>query len=383
MIDPADLEYMREALTLARRGEGRTRPNPPVGAVVVRGGRVVGRGYHHRAGAPHAEIEALRDAGPAARGATLYVTLEPCSTQGRTGPCTAAIRAAGVRRVVVSVPDPNPAHAGRGLRMLRRAGLTVVSGVAAEAGAALIEPFAKWIATGRPLVTLKLGISADGRIADAAGRSRWITSPASRRRVQAWRRGADALMVGVGTARADDPALTCRAPRPSAPWRVIVDSRGRLPLASRVLTDGHAGRTLVATTALSPPRRREAYGRLGAEALVLPRARGGGVDLNALIANLGARGCLQVMCEGGGTLAHALLRAGLVDRLVLVLAPMVLGAGRALAAIHGPGWRLDQAPRLQWLAAERIGPDLCLRAAVIGGWPAAETRRGDVRCLPV
>jgi diaminohydroxyphosphoribosylaminopyrimidine deaminase/5-amino-6-(5-phosphoribosylamino)uracil reductase len=242
-MDADDIGWMREALALARRGVGRTRPNPPVGAVVVRDGRVVGRGFHRRAGMAHAEVEALRDAGGAAAGATLYVTLEPCSSWGRTGPCTEAIVAAGIRRVVVAARDPNPKHAGRGFRILRRAGVAVATGVLAAEGRELLAPFSRWVETGLPWVTLKLGMSVDGRLADATGRSQWITSPASRARVQDMRRTADAIIVGVGTALADDPSLTCRRYPASKPWRVIVDSRGRLPLKARVLTDGAAGRT--------------------------------------------------------------------------------------------------------------------------------------------
>lgn len=372
-MDADDIRWMRDALALARRGEGRTRPNPPVGAVVVSGGRVVGRGFHRRAGTAHAEIVALREAGAAAAGATLYVTLEPCSTWGRTGPCTEAILAAGIRRVVAAVRDPNPKHAGRGFRILRRAGLTVRTGVLEAEGQALLAPFCRWIQTGLPLVTLKLGMSADGRLADRAGRSQWITSPAARARVQELRRTADAIIVGGGTARADDPSLTCRRYPASKPWRVIVDSAGRLPVKARVLTDGEAGRTIVATTGRCAAARRRAYARAGATVWVLAGTRDGRVSLAALMRKLGRLGVLHALCEGGGTLAHALMRARLVDRLMLFVAPMALGRGTA--AFDGQGWPLATAPRWRFAVPEVVGADVLLTGIVVPpGVPASRPR---------
>ncbi|MCE9615604.1 MAG: bifunctional diaminohydroxyphosphoribosylaminopyrimidine deaminase/5-amino-6-(5-phosphoribosylamino)uracil reductase RibD [Lentisphaerae bacterium] len=358
----ADIRWMHEALALARRGEGFTRPNPPVGAVVVRGGHVVGRGYHVRAGGPHAEIGALRQAGRAAHGAVLYVTLEPCSTQGRTGACTTAILHAGVRRVVACLADPNPAHAGRGFDLLRHAGVTVTQGLLEAEGRALLAPFATWITRGTPLLSLKLAMTLDGRIADRRGQSRWISSPASRRRVQELRRTADAILVGAGTACADDPSLTNRT-RPSAPLlRVVVDSTGRLPASARVLTDGHSERTIIATTSRCRASRVAAYRRAGAQVWVLAQ-QGGRVSLRALTRRLGQAGLLHVLCEGGGALAGSLLRAQLVDRLYVFVAPKILGAA-GVPAVGGEGWSLDRAPGVVFEKAEQVGRDWLLTARV-------------------
>lgn len=349
-VQPDDLRFMLRAIALARRGEGLTRPNPPVGAVVVRDGRIVGEGWHRKAGGPHAEVHALRAAGEKARGATVYVTLEPCSTHGRTPPCTGALIAAGVKRVVVASLDPNPKHAGRGLTLLRKAGIAVTTGVAEAEACALIEPFSKWILTKRPWVTLKLGMTLDGRIADAAGRSRWITSPASRREVQNLRRRADAILIGRETARADDPSLLPVPPRGRKPWRVVVDTNGSLPATLRVFTDEANERTLLATTRGEPSATR----------LVLPASKGH-VSLRALLRELGRRGLLHVVCEGGGELASALWRDGLVDEAWLFLAPKLLG-GSARPAFGGTGWPLARAPELEVREVRRVGPDTLIVA---------------------
>lgn len=360
MISPADTRWMQHALALARRGEGLTRPNPPVGAVVVRAGKNVGQGWHRRAGGAHAEVAALRRAGDAARGATLYVTLEPCSTQGRTPPCTDLVLRHGPGRVVVGVRDPNPVHRGRGLARLRRAGVTVTTGCCGDEAARLLAPFRTWIETGRPYVTLKLGMTADGRIADGRGRSRWITSAASRKRVDALRARCDAVMVGAGTAMADDPSLRCRGRRRDGLYRVIVDSTGRLPLSARVLNDAQPGQTIVATTAACSERRRRAYEAKGAVVWVLRTAHGR-VSLKALARRLGAFGLLHVVCEGGGELAASLVRDGLVDRALLFVAPCLLGGG-GVPAIGGAGWPLAGAPGLTFESVEPVGPDVLIEA---------------------
>jgi diaminohydroxyphosphoribosylaminopyrimidine deaminase/5-amino-6-(5-phosphoribosylamino)uracil reductase len=358
-----DADWMARALALAARGVGRTRPNPPVGAVVVSadGKRLLGAGWHRRAGTPHAEVHALRAAGAAARGATLYVTLEPCCTTGRTPPCTDAILAAGIARVVAAVRDPNPRHAGRGLRRLRREGVRVEQGVCAEEASRLIEPFATWIAEQRPMVTLKIGATLDGRIGDRQGRSRWITCPTSRAQVQRLRRSADAILVGGRTARLDDPSLGGGAAGGSqGPLRVVLDERGGLPAGLKVLTDAAASRTIVATTRLCPQERVRAYARHGARVWTLP-AVGGRVSLPALLLRLGADGILHVLCEGGGELAAELLRKGLAGRIVWFVAPSLLG-GTGVAALGGPGWALAQSPGLTFTAVERCGRDVMLEA---------------------
>lgn len=358
---PRDEFWMARALELARRGEGLTRPNPPVGAVVVRRGRRVGEGYHRKAGGPHAEVVALRRAGARARGATLYVTLEPCCTWGRTPPCTDAILAAGIRRVVVSVRDPNPRHAGRGLLLLRQAGLQVVDGVRADEGRELLAPFAKWITTGRPMVTLKLGMSVDGRIGDAAGRSRWITGASARRAVHDLRRRVDAILVGRKTAELDDPSLLPVPTLGRRPLRVVLDARGRLPLRRRLFTDGLPGQTLVLTTTASSSRYRAGLLKRGV-AVAVVRARAGEVPPDRLLRELGRRGILHVLCEGGGTLAESLIRAGVVDQYWFFVAPVIVGGREAVPAVAGMGWTLARAPRLEFTGSMRIGQDVLLRA---------------------
>jgi diaminohydroxyphosphoribosylaminopyrimidine deaminase/5-amino-6-(5-phosphoribosylamino)uracil reductase len=332
-----DLVWMQRALDQAVCGEGLTRPNPPVGAVVLdRHGRLAGQGFHARAGGPHAEIVALGAAGKAARGGTVYVTLEPCSTHGRTPPCTGALIAAGVKRVVYGCVDPNPAHAGRADELLQAAGIEVASGVLAPACATLIQPFAMRLLRGRPLVTLKLACTLDGRIADRTGTSKWITGPEAREAVQALRRSADAIMVGAETVRADDPSLWPRPAHGRSPWRVVVTGQRPPPKHARVFTDTHAARTLV-------------YPGAGRGAL------------RTMLRDLAGHGVMHAVCEGGGVLARALLKAGLVDRLWMFYAPKILGDG-GTPAFAGPGWKLEQAPAFVLDHVERIGGDLLVVA---------------------
>jgi len=355
-----DERWMSKAVALARRGEGRTRPNPPVGAVIVRSGQQDGSGYHRRAGGPHAEIYALKQAGAQAAGATLYVTLEPCSTSGRTPPCTEAVLAAGIDRVVAGCPDPNPAHAGRGLRWLARRGVRVTTGVCEEEAETLIAPFSKWVRTGWPYVTLKLALTLDGRIADRSGCSKWITGPAARRQVQELRRRADAILVGRHTVERDDPSLLCRTRRRQHLLRVVVDSGGRTPVSAQVLCDPEAHRTVIATTACCPPARQQAMQRNGARIWRMA-GKAGRVSLRALLRRLGREGRLHVLCEGGGQLAGALAREGRVDEYRFFVAARLLG-GDALPAVGGRGWRLDQAPELCFTDCQRVGDDVLLRA---------------------
>ena len=356
-----DEGWMRQAIGLASRGIGRTSPNPAVGAIVVKGGRIVGRGWHRRAGADHAEVEALREAGPRAAGATLYVTLEPCCTWGRTPPCTAAIVRGGISRVVAAVRDPNPKHRGRGLAILRRAGLRVTEGVCPREARQLIVPFAKWITTGMPYVTLKLATSLDGKIADSAGKSKWISSPQSRAIVMTLRRRADAVLVGSGTVLADDPSLLPGRRSGGRPVRVVADSVGSVPLSAQILNDCRANRTLIATTARCPAARAAAYVGKGAAVWRLP-ARNGRVSLRALFRKMAAAGIVHVLCEGGGTVAETLVRENLVDEYVLFIAPRIIGGRSAVAAVAGKGWPLARAPRLRITEVRNTGGgDLLLR----------------------
>jgi diaminohydroxyphosphoribosylaminopyrimidine deaminase / 5-amino-6-(5-phosphoribosylamino)uracil reductase len=351
--------WMAQALALARQGEGLTRPNPPVGAVVVKNGRRVGAGFHRKAGGPHAEVLALKQAGRRARGATLYVTLEPCSTWGRTPPCTDAILASGIARVAVGVRDPNPRHAGRGLALLRRRGVDVMEGVRARECAALIEPFAKWMEQRRPFVTLKLGMSLDGRLADRRGRSRWITGSAARNLVQGLRRRVDAVLVGGGTVRKDNPSLLPRPDHGRKPFRVVVASGGDIPRGAQVLTDGHQDQTLVVVAKSCSMRTIADLRGRGVAVSVCGAAR---VSLPRLMAELGRRGILHVLCEGGGELAEALIRAKRVDEFLFFVAPCILGGRDAVPAVGGAGWPIEAKPELRILDVGRAGSDVMIRA---------------------
>ena len=364
-----DARRMREALAEARLGEGGTRPNPPVGAVLVRDGRVVARGHHARAGGPHAETACLAAApAGAARGATLYVTLEPCSTPGRVGPCTEAILAAGVARVVVAATDRNPRHAGRGFAVLRAAGVEVAEGVLRDEAEAMLAPFFRHVATGLPFVTLKMAQSLDGAIADHAGASRWITGPASRAEVAAMRRRADVVFVGAGTVLADDPSLLRKGGEGEGlpGMRCVLDARGRVPPTARILSDGRAAQTIVATSELCPASRRRAWRDAGAAVWELPLAfppgtqRAPALDLPSLLRRFGEEGFLHALCEGGAALATALVAEDLADELDLFVAPSILGGG-ALRTFGALPFDLPTAPRYRLAAADRFGDDLRLR----------------------
>lgn len=361
----ADAAWMRVALRLARKGLGRTSPNPPVGAVVIKAGRVVGEGFHRRAGSAHAEVEALRDAGARARGATLYVTLEPCNHTGSTPPCTDAILAAGVERVVVGCADPNPAVVGGGMALLRRRGVLVAEGVEAERCGELLRPFTKRVTTGLPLVTLKLASSLDGRIATRTGDSRWITGERARRMVHRWRDEMDAVMVGAGTVIADDPQLTCRLRRGRDPLRVIVDGRLRIPVDARVLTNDLASGTLVATARPAGGKVRQML-RNGVQIESFTPRRDGTLRLRSLLRRLAGRGVSSVLLEGGAELAASALREGVVDRVACFIAPTLIGAdGRGMVGSLGVE-RLGSAIDLRRARVTRIGADFLIEGDVGG-----------------
>jgi len=354
-----DIKWMTEALRLARLGEGLTRPNPPVGAVVVKAGKIIGRGYHRKAGGPHAEIYALRQAGSRALGATLYVTLEPCSSWGRTPPCTDAILAAGIKRMVCAIADPNPRHEGKGFRLLRQARVKVDCGVGAAEAVELLRPFTSFMLRTRPYITVKLATSIDGRIADVSGCSQWISGPKARVQVQALRRRVDAVMVGAGTVIQDNPSLLPRPAKGRMPYRVIVDSMGKVSPQSRVFTDEFAACTILATTKRCPERQREIYAQRGAQVLVLPSS-GRGVSLPALIKVLQALGIMHVVCEGGGLLVGSLLKAGLVDEMLLFVAPVILGC-KGPAPVGAVNWALAKAPRMKVVESRLVGDDVMIR----------------------
>lgn len=370
----ADTRFMRRALTLARRAQGDTRPNPMVGAVLVRNGRILGEGWHHRAGQPHAEIEALRDAdrqGHSPRGATLYVTLEPCCTHGRTPPCTDAIVAAGIRRVVVAATDPNPAHAGHGFEILRSAGVHVEHGLLAQAATDLNAGFNQWIVHRTPLITLKAAFTLDGRIATSTGESKWITSPASRARVMQIRAAHDAILVGIQTVLADDPSLTIRqGSRERSPFRVILDSRARTPLTARVVSDANAASTIIVAKSTAPARRVAELRR--SVTVWLDPSPSPRIDLNWLVRELGRFPVTSLLVEGGGEVHAGFLASRLAHRTAFFYGPKVVGGTTAPRGVAGEGFQsLESAPRLTGIRHRRLGDDLLVESRIEYGKPVA------------
>ena len=379
---------MRQALRLAFRGYGVTSPNPMVGAILVQGSSVIGRGWHHRAGEPHAEIEAIRDAqkhGHITKGATLYVTLEPCCTQGRTPPCTDAISGAGIKKVVIGATDPNPRHRGRAFRILKRAGIDVTHGVLGEECARLNEAFNHWIVHRTPFVTVKAAMTMDGKIATASGESKWITSERARACAMQLRQGADAVLVGINTVLADNPSLTVRkvqGPESKVqsrkPRRIILDSQARTPLAAKVVADQHAALTTIVVSELAPKSRVSALAKR-VRVLVAPLARGSkfnvsskpcsgpsALDLRWLLRSLGADNVTSLLVEGGGEVNASFLLQGLAQRVAFFYAPKVLGGRDSRLAVAGAGVKtLDEAPRLADVEWQRLGPDLLLTARII------------------
>jgi len=359
-----DADYMREALRVAAHARGRTSPNPLVGAVIVKDGRIVGEGWHRKAGTPHAEVHALAMAGELARGATLYVTLEPCAHYGRTGPCAKAVAEAGVKRAVIAMSDPNPLVAGKGIEMLRQAGVEVEVGLLAREAARLNEVFLLWIERQRPFVLLKAAMSLDGKIATAAGDSRWISGEESRARVHLWRDEYDGIMAGIGTVLADNPSLTARLPDGTGrnPVRIIVDSQARTPPGAKVVQDGLA-RTIIAVTERAPAERVSALSEAGAE--ILRAGRGPQVDLVMLLHELARQEITSVLVEGGGTLNYSMLEAGLVDKVAMFVAPKLLGGHSAKTPVEGTGFqRLSEAAELTELTAESLEGDMLLTGYV-------------------
>ena len=359
--DPlTDLLSMRAALALARRGLGAVWPNPAVGCVIVNEGRVVGRGWTQPGGRPHGETEALRRAGESARGATAYVSLEPCCHWGRTPPCTDALIAAGVRRVVITIEDPDPRVAGGGLHRLRAAGLEVATGLCATDAAEVNAGFFCRIRLGRPLVTLKLATSLDGRIATQRGESQWITGPPARERAHSLRATHDAIMVGTGTVIADNPQLTCRLPGLGhrSPVRVVIDRYLRIPPTMRLITTAREVPTWVITLPSADAARRNALLDSGVSLIDGEADDQGRIDLAAALMALGERGITRLLVEGGGHLAATLARSRLIDRLTWVHAPLVIG-GDGMPAIAELGLEaLADAPDFERVSTELVGDDV-------------------------
>lgn len=375
-----DTRFMRVALRLAQRGFGATSPNPMVGAVLVRSGGVLGRGWHHRAGEPHAEIEALHDGqrrGKSSAGATLYVTLEPCCTHGRTPPCTQAIIAAGIVRVVVSASDPNPAHSGRGFRILKRAGIEVVHGLLAAESARMNEAFNHWIVSRTPFVTVKAAMTLDGKIATASGESKWITGEEARTRAMYLRRGSDAILVGINTVLADDPALTVRRTDGAGeggaasaagelarqPRRVVLDSLARTPLTSRLVSDEHAHQTIVVSTRAAAKSRLLALQKR-VTVMVAPLRRGH-PDLRWVLQRLGELDVTSLLVEGGGEVSASFLEQGIAHRVAFFYAPKIIGGHNARKAVGGRGARRwSEVIRLTDVETITVGRDILLEARV-------------------
>lgn len=355
-------QFMRLALELAEKARGRTSPNPMVGAVVVKDGKVIGTGYHQKAGTPHAEIHALAQAGEEAEGADLYVTLEPCNHYGRTPPCTEAVIKAGIKRVMIAMEDPNPLVCGQGIQRLRSAGIEVYQGIMEEEAKRLNEVFIKYIRTKQPFVALKAAISLDGKMATETGQSRWITGEEARLNGHMLRNSYDAILVGIGTVKADNPSLTCRLPggKGRDPVRVIVDSQLSISPAARVLHLDSPAPTIVATTEQAHQEKIREIEKL-AEVIVVNQ--GPRVSLPDLLAKLGERAITSVLVEGGGQINGSFLRQGLVDKYYFYVAPKIIGGAEAPGPFQGKGiGDLEKAVVLDNLTVSRLGSDLLITA---------------------
>jgi diaminohydroxyphosphoribosylaminopyrimidine deaminase/5-amino-6-(5-phosphoribosylamino)uracil reductase len=361
--DP-DVVWMRRALALARRGY--THPNPMVGCVLVRDGAVVGEGWHHWAGRPHAEAEALAAAGEAARGATAYVTLEPCCHTGRTPPCADALIAAGVRRVVAAVGDPNPRVSGGGFERLRAAGVRVDIGALESEARALNEAFFHYHTSGEPLVTLKAAVSLDGKIATRTGDAQWITEPRARSYARRLRGRSGAVLCGIGTVLADNPLLTARLRgAPYEPMRVVLDTSARTPPTSKLVKTAGRSPVLLIAAPSAPAERIDRLERLGVEVIRAECGGDGRPDVRFVLAALAARGVISVLVEGGGTVHAAFLEARRAHRVAWFIAPKLVGGRDAPTAVEGLGAaQMRSAVRIAGAHLRRLGPDVCLEGVI-------------------
>ena len=361
-----DLRFMQMALDAAARGRGFTSPNPMVGAVVVKDGAVVGEGYHRFAGGPHAEIYAIEAAGGQARGATLYVNLEPCNHTGRTPPCTLKIVAAGIRRVVIGMQDPNPAVTGGGADFLKQRGIEVTSGVCEEAAAALNEVFIKYIRTRRPFVIAKCAATLDGRIATRTGDSKWVTGEAARACVHELRHAVDAILVGIGTVAADDPRLTTRVAdrKVKDPVRVILDTHGRIASSARVLRHASGAETIVVA---GPAACADVQRRIAGKGVrvIAAATRDGRIDVAALMGQLGEMGITSILIEGGSRVLASAFRAGVVDKACFFFAPLISGGDDGVPICSGPGAdRMRDCIRLERIRTRRFDDDVMIEGYV-------------------
>jgi diaminohydroxyphosphoribosylaminopyrimidine deaminase/5-amino-6-(5-phosphoribosylamino)uracil reductase len=368
MAKMADEQFMREALALALRARGRTAPNPLVGAVVVaRGGQVIGRGYHHGPGRAHAEILALKQAGDAARGATLFVTLEPCAHHGRTPACAPRVVQSGVRRVVAAMSDPNPRVAGRGFEILKQAGIQVASGVLEFEARDMNLPYLKHITTGLPYVILKGAMTLDGKIAAADGSSKWITSEQAQRDTHELRRDADAILVGANTLLLDDPSLTCRLPgRPPQPLRVVLDGGLRTRPSLKFVKNAGDGKSLIFTREDADQRKIKRLRAAGCAVVQVPADAQGRLNIKAVIRELGRRDVMCLLVEGGGAVHDAFFRARAADKVVFYVAPKVLGGAHSRSIVSGAGFgSLDKCLGLKFESVTQLGPDLKIQAVPV------------------
>ncbi|MCS7264782.1 MAG: bifunctional diaminohydroxyphosphoribosylaminopyrimidine deaminase/5-amino-6-(5-phosphoribosylamino)uracil reductase RibD [Armatimonadetes bacterium] len=362
----SDAFWMKRALRLARKAIGWTSPNPPVGAVIVKNDLLIAEGYHEGAGKPHAEAVALAKAGKEAEGSTLYVTLEPCDHYGRTPPCTQGIIAAKIKRVVIGTVDPNPIVNGRGIARLKEAGIEVTIGILEREAKELIEPFAKFITQRIPFVTLKLAMSADGKIATKTRKSKWLTGEPARRLAHRLRHEHDAVMVGVGTIIADDPQLNVRLVRSKVkqPIRVVVDSKAKTPPTAKVIGSAESP-CIIATTEQAPEERVKKLLDAGAEVWILPSDSKGRVDLLELLKRLAKQNVVSVLVEGGSELSGEFLTQRLIDRIILFIAPLLIGGRNAMLAFGGEGFeKLSDAVRLSEIKLRKLGEDFVLTASV-------------------
>ncbi|WP_029277637.1 bifunctional diaminohydroxyphosphoribosylaminopyrimidine deaminase/5-amino-6-(5-phosphoribosylamino)uracil reductase RibD [Carnobacterium jeotgali] len=356
---------MRMALDLARKGKGWTTPNPLVGAIIVKGGRVIGQGYHQKYGQPHAEVNAIASAKEDVTGATLYVTLEPCSHFGKTPPCSDLLIDKNIKRVVVGTLDPNPLVAGKGIERLRSNGIEVVTGVLEEESQKLNEIFIKYIVTKEPFVVMKNAMSLDGKIATVTGESQWISGESSRKQVHSLRHELAGIMVGIETIIKDDPQLTSRTLNSRNPIRIVVDSQLRIPIASKVLTQQDKAKTIVATTRRANKEKLDTLKQMDIEVLVT-KEKGGRVDLKELMKLLGAKGIDSILLEGGANLNFSALEEGIVDKIQSYIAPKIIGGKEAKTAVEGAGVHsLKNAFQIDRMTPVMVGEDLFVEGYII------------------
>ncbi|MBT9132483.1 bifunctional diaminohydroxyphosphoribosylaminopyrimidine deaminase/5-amino-6-(5-phosphoribosylamino)uracil reductase RibD [candidate division NPL-UPA2 bacterium Unc8] len=352
-----DERYMKAALRLAVKGRGYVSPNPMVGAVIVYDGQIVGKGYHKKAGLPHAEINALKESGEAAKGATLYVNLEPCNHQGKTPPCTDKIIEAGISKVVVAMEDPNPLNSGEGFRRLKSAGINVKTSILENEARQLNEAFIKFIKTGEPFITAKIAMSLDGKIATRTGESKWITGIKARKYVQKLRSEVDAILVGINTIIKDDPGLKA-GNRKEKPIRIILDSQARIPLKARVLTG--RPKTMIAITKYATISKINELKKTGAEVLITGE-KGGKIDLKELMKKLGKLGVTSLLLEGGGEVLSSALSARVVDKALFFIAPKIIGGRDAPTTVGGEGIKsISEAVSLKRIKVRRFEEDVLI-----------------------